>query len=406
MKALVLEVRGLHVGHLGCYGNEWVATPTLDRLASGGVVFDRHYADCPGAMVRTAWTGRYHFPFPGGEETSDVDAAAKLSKLLGAHGVRFELLAAPHPAELEALLFGVPVALEKLAADEHGLIWVDLPTLAPPWQVPEDYLRHYFAEQPDDEEPLTPWLDPPTGPFDPADDTLYLSLQNTYAAAVTYLDAQLGLLLEELWRRDLTDRLLLLFTAGHGLALGEHGVIGDCQPSPYEELIHLPLIIRLPGGAGAGRRIGALTQPVDLLPTLLEEFSLPAPTAVHGHSLRPLMHGGAERVRAYACTGLQQGGAVEWALRTPAWGFILTVPCAKDEPPRQPQLYVKPDDRWEVNNVVQHYLELAEHMEQTLRAFVAATEKPGPLKAPELRDVEAEPAAAPPEEEANPTSPI
>jgi hypothetical protein len=59
--------------------------------------------------------------------------------------------------------------------------------------------------------------------------------------------------------------------------------------------------------------------------------------------------------------------------------------------PRGPQLYVKPDDRWEVNDVRQHHLEVAEHLEDVLRGFVSATRRPGPLLAPELRDVEARP---------------
>ena len=47
MKILVVEARGLPVGFLGSYGNDWVATPALDRLAADGVVFDRHIAECP-----------------------------------------------------------------------------------------------------------------------------------------------------------------------------------------------------------------------------------------------------------------------------------------------------------------------------------------------------------------------
>jgi hypothetical protein len=56
------------------------------------------------------------------------------------------------------------------------------------------------------------------------------------------------------------------------------------------------------------------------------------------------------------------------------------------------ELYVKPDDRWEVNNVRQHHLELAERLEQTLRGFVEATRHPGPLRPPELPHPELEPA--------------
>src|SRR5262245_40017952 len=64
MKVVVVILRGLHLGYIGCYGNAWIDTPALDQLAADGVVFDQHFADCPEpAAARRAWrTGRYHLP--------------------------------------------------------------------------------------------------------------------------------------------------------------------------------------------------------------------------------------------------------------------------------------------------------------------------------------------------------
>jgi hypothetical protein len=101
--------------------------------------------------------------------------------------------------------------------------------------------------------------------------------------------------------------------------------------------------------------------------------------------LWPLLQGKTYEVRPYACAGQEQGGSGVWALRTPDWGYILP----EDNPARGPELYVKPDDRWEVNNVVQHHLELTEHLGQTLRGFAEAACRSGPLVPPLLRDVEA-----------------
>src|SRR5690348_5615076 len=66
MKALVLTLRGCHLGYLGCYGNGWIATPNVDRLAAQGVVFDQHLADVPDPVIaRRTWRdGRHHFPIP------------------------------------------------------------------------------------------------------------------------------------------------------------------------------------------------------------------------------------------------------------------------------------------------------------------------------------------------------
>jgi len=134
-------------------------------------------------------------------------------------------------------------------------------------------------------------------------------------------------------------------------------------------LVHIPLIIRMPGGAHAGSRIRALTQSVDLMPTVLDAFGLNVPD-VHGSSLLTLIRGEQERIREFACSGLRIGNALEWSLRTPDWAFLSPIFPEENDPSRDRQLYVKPDDRWEVNNVVQHHPDLAEALEKTLRAFI------------------------------------
>src|SRR6266545_3643545 len=178
MRVLILSAEALNLAYLGCYGNEWVATPTLDRLAAEGIVFDRHFVDCPTAL-RTAWTGRYAFP----DGPSSADMSAELPALLAAHDIPFFHVsaagarAAPTEAEtlLERVLEGVLEAVATAETADSWLIWVDLPGLLPPWVVPQPLLDRYFAEQaaaepagPDDEEealePLTPLTDPPEGP--------------------------------------------------------------------------------------------------------------------------------------------------------------------------------------------------------------------------------------------------
>jgi arylsulfatase A-like enzyme len=397
MKVLVIEARGLQPAYLGCYGSLWVETPTFDRLAAEGVVFDQHYADCPGATPRSSWTGRYQFPVPPNRDGPDLETPNLLGSLLRAHGVaarrvkdarRPGLSEANKSLRLERTIRAVIRSLKRMEAEPNGLVWVDLTTLMPPWDIPSECLQHYFSDDSDGDAALTPWTDPPAGPLDREDDQAFSRLQNTYAAAVTALDAQLGILLDQLENAGSLEETLIWLTADRGLALGEHGTIGAYRPWLYEEVLHLPSIIRWPGGAEPGLRLAALTQPVDLLPTLLDLFGLPVPE-VHGFSLLPLVRGEKEAVHPYACAGLQIGGAIEWALRSPDWAFLLPVRPEESDPPRASQLYAKPDDRWEVNNVRQHHLELAEHFEQVLHGFVAAARRPGPLEAPALGNLEA-----------------
>jgi hypothetical protein len=251
--------------------------------------------------------------------------------------------------------------VSRIENQERGLVWVDLPGLAPPWHIDPELAEAYFDEE--EEELGSPWLDPPVGPLDDADGTAWSRLQNTYAAVVTAFDAQLGSVFDELRDRDLWDHLLVCVTASCGLALGEHGYVGPYRAWMHEESVHLPLISKMPGASDAGLRVSALTQPHDLMATLLESLGVDATPG-----LPSLMRGEATELRPHICSGRRIGDSSEWLLRTPEWAFLLPLQIPAGDPPRPPQLYVKPDDRWEINDVRNHHLELAEQFEQTLRA--------------------------------------
>ena len=424
MKAIVLIARGLQTGALGCYGNPWIDTPALDSLAAGGVVFDWHFADAADAVgARRAWrSGRYRFPPLA--PTSDAAAQTDLLAALSGRGVHTCLIlddSRPAPMEfahgwdevhritpneettpLEAVLDATGAALERLEHRDNWLLWIDLATLLPPWDVPEEFWHPYFSNETEDveaedeieddeaeeSEPLTPTTEAPPGPIHPDDDPLYLSLQTSYAAAVTYLDAGIGQLLDALANLEGGDNILLVLTSDTGQNLGERGIVGPIRAWLHDEVIHLPLVLALPGGVEAGRRVDALTQAVDLGPTLAEWFQTTLPES-HGQCLLPLARGEAETIRPYACAGLQVGTAIEYTLRSPDWAFLLPVRTAEDDAGRGPQLYVKPDDRWEVNNVLQHHLEFAEQLERTLRDFVVASAQAGPLRPPPLSETRA-----------------
>lgn len=349
MKIIVIEAIGLHLGYLGCYGNDWVATPNLDRLASEGIVFDWHIADQPELQAKTPWhersvgTGRYAFP-------CQPPAASNLA--LTPRVVRCERLSSFASDASGAIATGEP------------WLWIEGPSLLPPWTLDEELLDAYFDED-DIEEGLAPWFDPPLDlvKLNEAD---VLQLQNTYAAAVTVFDAQLGALLNQLS----LENTLLCMTARSGLPLGEHGMIGVPRPALHDELVRVPLVVRLPNAAEAGMRIGALTQPVDLLPTFLDVLSLPVPF-MHGTSLGPLMRGESESIRPYAVSGMRVNEYENWLLRTPDWALHLPIEQPETTTSRAPQLFVKPEDRWEVNDLYQQQIESADIMEKTLRAFTA-----------------------------------
>jgi arylsulfatase A-like enzyme len=421
MKVVVVSARGLRLSLLGPYGNLWVDTPALGDLAARGVVFDGHFANrADAAGARQAWrNGRLHLPVPG-ETTSlpgpDLIAALRekevatwliLDASRGGPGFEVEaefaegwdaveqVAAEGEGTPLRRSLAAAGRALQRLAGREHWLLWLDLATPLPPWEVPEEFLEPYFAEEEqeeeeeeeeeedqeedeeEDEEPLTPLREVEAGPIDPDDDHHFLSLQSSAAAAVSYLDAGVGQVLELLKELPGGEEVVVAFTADCGLPLGEHGVVGLVRPEPHEEVIHVPLMLLLP--AQAPRRVDALTQAADLAPTLAALFDV-ALEGAQGQSLLPLARGEVENLRDYVCAGSQTGGAIGWCLRTREWSFLLPV-VPEGGPGR---LYVKPDDRWEVNDVVQHHLDLSEGLERTLRGYVTASCQPGPLTPPPL----------------------
>jgi arylsulfatase A-like enzyme len=400
MKAIVLVLRGLHLGYLGCYGNEWIDTPHLDRLAAEGVVFDRHFANCPDvAATRRTW--RTGLVTPTSDQADDLLAllrnrnvncrlitdfvhAASDEFLKGWSSVYQVKNDADADKKLDSLMEFVGDKLVDLSGRENGLVWIELADLLPPWSIPDEHLEAFFhpapAEHDDEEieqeEELEPLLDPSPGPLPDAADQPFRRLQSTYAAAVSHIDSFVGWLCDELRDRNLADESLLIVTTDHGQALGEHGIVGPYRPCLHDELVHIPLLMRMPASAGAGRRIAGITQSVDLYSTLLEVFGVDPPPN-HGYSLLPLARAEVENVRSFAVSSMRLGEREERALRTDGWAFLLPISTPADDPFRGPQLYVKPDDRWEVNNVLQHHLELGERLEAVLKSYMAAPQRIG-----------------------------
>jgi arylsulfatase A-like enzyme len=105
----------------------------------------------------------------------------------------------------------------------------------------------------------------------------------------------------------------------------EHGFISH-STTPYEELVRVPLIVKLPGGAHAGRVVEEQVRLVDVMPTVLAAVGLPAPDGVAGCNLLPLLDGG-EGARPASCRDAvieiaEEGAAPVVAVRTAGWKYI------------------------------------------------------------------------------------
>ena len=112
-------------------------------------------------------------------------------------------------------------------------------------------------------------------------------LKHGYYAAVSFIDAQVGLLLAELEKLDLDDQTIVVLWSDHGWKLGEHN--SWCKQTNYEIDCRVPLIVRDPNAAGNGEKSDALVELVDLYPTICELAGVPLRRSLEGTSMVPLL---------------------------------------------------------------------------------------------------------------------
>lgn len=129
-------------------------------------------------------------------------------------------------------------------------------------------------------------------------------LRKRYAANLTMIDHWLGKLLDTMDANRLWDDTLLIMTTDHGFLLGEHDWTGKNMMHVYNEIAHLPLMIHVPGVVLNGEKISAITQNIDLMPTILDYFGIGIPPTVKGKSLLGLVKGTEHKIRDYALYGM------------------------------------------------------------------------------------------------------
>lgn len=153
-------------------------------------------------------------------------------------------------------------------------------------------------------------------------------LRGLYDGQLRYVDEQIGLLLAQLRERGLYDDSLIVVTSDHGDAFYEHGVISH-STTPYEELVRVPLLVKLPGNRFAGRTVDAQVRLIDVFPTVLKAVGIQDDVpGVAGCALQALMRaepGAADREPAcqVAVIEIAQGeGAPTVAVRTGGLKYI------------------------------------------------------------------------------------
>jgi uncharacterized sulfatase len=193
-----------------------------------------------------------------------------------------------------------------------------------------------------------------------------------YYAATTFVDAQVGKLLEELDRQKLWDKTAIVLWGDHGWHLGEHGLWQ--KMSLFEESTHVPLIFWAPGMKAAGKSCRGLAEFVDVYPTLSDICGLGVPEGLQGVSLKKYLDDPTLPGKQAAFSQVQRGGAkmgkpfMGRTVRTERWRYIEW-----DGGKRGAQLYDHDADPHEQTNLAND----PRHAEtvKTLKAMLAKGQK-------------------------------
>ncbi|WP_298035026.1 sulfatase [uncultured Desulfovibrio sp.] len=485
----------LQYNYLGCYGNEKVKTPNLDRFARSNILFENAYSEgLPTVPVRRATlTGRYTLPFGGWQPLSaddttipdilwgrDVQTALvydtppmRLPKYGYSRGFDYVKFCPGHELDhttykdvpLDPGMRPIDYTSYSMVYNEKGEIIDDASTalldeidcflrFRQRWRSEEDNYVSVVAHEADrwlrdvriKDRPFLLWVDSfdPHEPWDPPSvwekkpcphnpdwkgnpiilapwtpvegritDEECEHVRALYAENIELVDRRIGMLLDSVREQGLWDETMIVIASDHGQPLGKgehgHGIMRKCRPWPYEELVHVPLMMHLPGVEG-GKRIKSFVQNVDLAPTMLDALGLYGGEGqdsgygfpvygcedMQGHNLLPLIRGEVDKVRDFAIAGYY---GMSWSIITEDYSYIHWIlkdasqldytstgnpgkesmkdeamwSCtagAKQEVPDSDELYDRRKDPHQLNNIIGDNKEKAEELLRMLKLYI------------------------------------
>jgi choline-sulfatase len=286
---LIITLDTTRADRLSAYGYQSAATPAIDRLARGGVCFDRATSVAPLTLTAhtSLFTGLYP-PHHGVRDNTDPPLApaeaSTLAEAFHAHGFRTAAFVGSMVLAAErGLSSGFDVyddGRDRGAAPPRRRPGSNVVDRADAW-IDRLAGRSFFlwVHLYDVHAPQTPTA--PGGP----------RTGDAYEDAITYVDAQIGRLLETLDRDHRLATTAIILAGDHGESLGEHGE-WEHGIFLYEGALHIPLVVDVPGLNGVGRRVPEVASLVDIAPTIRELFRLPA-AETDGVSLVPALRGAA-----------------------------------------------------------------------------------------------------------------
>ena len=288
---VLLSIDALRADRLPVYGYHNVRTPAIDALAKDGVVFERAYSHAPQTLPAHAALLSGRLPYETGVRDTVGFTVSRDERLLA------ELLADRGYATAGVVS---SYALRGSTGIAQGFSFYDDDLAEEPGDAKGRHERDGAESIASAEEWLESvgteraflflHLNEPHSPYAAPE---RFSSHEPYDAEVAYVDELVGDFIKYLKTHQLYDQSTIIVSADHGEGLGDHGETGHGALA-NEEALRIPLIIKPAAGKGAGRRITALVQHVDIVPTILDLAKAPAPDRLAGQSLGPFLEGSTE----------------------------------------------------------------------------------------------------------------
>jgi uncharacterized sulfatase len=390
---------------LGCYGKAVVRTPNIDRLMSKGVRFEHAYAQYPlcnpsrtsflsGLRPETsgvigqdmvlrkmkpdvlflpehfrhngyfvAGAGKvFHHNDPQSWEIYDEGRAISEQQLAaekrrsaerkaGEAGPEWTRLDCTDEDTGDGVVAKQVIGYIEHAAKDNKPFFVAAGFRKPhlPWTAPTKYFEMYpkAAIHLDPDPPMidVPQLALQTDLFGAPQPKERWEAVAGYYACISFVDAQVGKLLEEMDQRKLWDNTVVVFLGDNGYHLGDHGGLW-AKLTDFERAARIPLGVITPGAPGAGKTSAKLVELLDLYPTLTEACGLPAPKGLEGKSLFPLLNDPSATWGLPAYTTTVHEGTIGRSVRTEHYRFTLWGDGSKGM-----ELYDQDTDPEDFNNI-------------------------------------------------------
>ena len=300
----LISIDTLRADRVPVYGYRGVETPALDALARDGVVFETAIAQVPLTLPSHAslFTGQQ--PFVNGVRDNLGYRLARGAKTLA--------------AQLRSHGYSTGGAVSAIVLDRASGIsegfefWDDaievkkagqaIGQVQRPGLQTERRLEEWIAGAPSGK-PLFGFLHlyEPHSPYEPPEPFASKYRGRPYDGEVASADAVVGKFISSLKAQGLYDGALVVLLSDHGEGLGDHGE-DEHGIFLYAESIRVPLILKLPGGRDAGRRVSSPAGLVDVFPTVFAALGLEAPGGLAGIPLWPAGKDGAAPRRIYSET--------------------------------------------------------------------------------------------------------